>query len=259
MTTTTQQQTWTEIRDAVSEADAKARVEMIAAAFQDRLTFERRHHPENETKQAKIAKAMKRMTTHMKGKVCVATGIDGSFVNAEINDGARFNIYAIDKLNDLMEGLTGTGMSNAVNRAVLASLKRFAEAGVAFTGTAAQAAASDKLRVDKAWSQLLVRHTVSTSTAPTQASSTMAALRELGVVRNTGTTRAPDRLNGTSGVRAAACANPHSSAMSQSGPSRSSASGSPRIRHGAVAPWIMRPFMRNVPEGMATNTGLDHD
>ncbi|WP_114217455.1 hypothetical protein [Ochrobactrum sp. 3-3] len=47
------------------------------------------------------------------------------------------------------------------------------------------------MRVPANIAKLLTRHTVSPSTAPTQASSTMQALETVGAVKNVGTERAP--------------------------------------------------------------------
>jgi len=50
---------------------------------------------------------------------------------------------------------------------------------------------SDKVKVEKGMTAILVRHSVAASTAPTQTSSTMNALQTLGVVVNKGSNKFP--------------------------------------------------------------------
>ena len=117
----------------------------------------------------------------------LAMDIDPSFINREVSTGSRFNVYAFQKVNDLIVALDGGFMQNAINKAIVTSLFNFRDAGIPFTGAAALAAASDKVKADRAMTKHLVRHTVSANTASTQKSSTMTALKTLGIVTNSGT------------------------------------------------------------------------
>lgn len=128
----------------------------------------------------------KKMATIGAAGLFLAMDIDPSFINREVSTGSRFNVYAFQKVNDLIVALDGGFMQNAINRAIVTSLFNFRDAGVPFTGVAALAAASDKVKVDRAMSKHLVRHTVSANTASTQKSSTMVALKTLGIVVNSG-------------------------------------------------------------------------
>lgn len=177
--------------EAVTAEDRTAKLKEIAANFEARKNFEKSEHPENDSVQDRLKAYEKKMALPGIAAIMVATKVDAGFINRSVTSGKRFNIYAIDKFNDLVHGLNSGTLRNAVNVAVMKSLFRFRKAGIAFTGQMATAAVSDKVKVDKAMQQHLVRHTVSAATAPTQTSSTMNALEVLGVVKNTGSQKFP--------------------------------------------------------------------
>lgn len=177
---------------AVTEKQIKATVARIEKGFDERAAFEALNAPANSSIQDKLKGYRKKLAAPGFAALSHAAAIDPNFMNTSPSGGAkRFNVYAIDKVADLAQALTSGSIRNAVNKAIVASMLRCAEAGVPFTMVAAQAAASANLKVDKALGSVLVRHTVSPSTAPTQASSTMAALQVMGAVRNTGTPKHP--------------------------------------------------------------------
>ncbi|WP_372708705.1 hypothetical protein, partial [Klebsiella pneumoniae] len=124
-------------------------------------------------------------------RVMLAAQVDPSFINRTLHDGSCYNVYAIDKVADAVKGLADGVVSNAINRACMVSLFNMRKAGLPFTGEVAKACASDKHPIDLAIRKHLVRHTVSASTAPTQASSTMQALETLGIVKREGSSRNP--------------------------------------------------------------------
>ena len=163
----------------------------IKHAVDDREAFEREKNEENANIQRTLKKVRSALVTKRAARVLLATQTAPHFINRSIHQGNRYNVYALGKYADLVYGLTGGAISNAINIACMKSLFRFRAAGLQFTGEMARAAASNKIRVDAAVRAHLVRHTVSESTAPTQASSTMQALATLGVVRVTGSTRNP--------------------------------------------------------------------
>jgi hypothetical protein len=163
----------------------------VAAAFDTRADFERKKNPDNESIQTSLKKSRAKLTQGRSVAILMSAGAAPDFITRSTNEGSAYNVYAADKVADLVNALNSGVIGNAINNAVCRSLFRFRAAGEAFTGEMARAAASDKLRVQGTIAKLLVRHTVSPSTAPTQASSTMQALQTLGIVKNTGTTRAP--------------------------------------------------------------------
>lgn len=182
---------FTEMTAAVTDKVKQKKAAAIQSQFDARIAYEKAKNPDNEKMEANLTGYAKKMTTLPLAAVLAATDIDPAFINREIAAGKRFNVYAIDKVNDILTRLeTGHGR-NEINAAVMRSLFKFRAAGVPFTGPMAVAAASDKVKVEKAMEKLLVRYTVSPATAPTQSSSTMNALQTLGVVVNRGTAKFP--------------------------------------------------------------------
>lgn len=165
---------------------------LIADAIDKRAEFEKAKNPENSNIQRTLEKARRQMVTKRAARVLLASNVSPDFVNRTLHDGSRYNVYAIGKLADVVYTITDNkDLSNAINRACMKSLFACKRAGYAFTLETAKAAASDKIRIDEAVRRVLVRHTVSASTAPTQSSSTMNAFTTLGLVKPEGSTRNP--------------------------------------------------------------------
>jgi hypothetical protein len=154
----------------------------VNAEFAGRIAFEQSMPTISSKMVPNLEAAQKRMTSESAVRAFCAMDIDPGFLNREVNTGTRFNVYALEKINDLVVGLTAGFVKNAINRAMLLSLFRFQEAGVPFTGSAAAAAVSDKIKIDRKTGALLTRHTASPSTAPTQKSQVMNSLQVLGIV-----------------------------------------------------------------------------
>lgn len=177
---------------AIPEEDKKAMAQKISEAIDARIARLQRERPDNTTQPATLNKCRNKLALPSRAAVLIATGTDASFIDDSRTNGNHYNVYAIDKVADLVATLAGDGMRNAINRAITRSLFQFRAAGEKFTGEHAKAAASDKIRLsDKRIEKLLIRHTVSAGTAPTQSSSTLQALQTLGIVKNTGTTKFP--------------------------------------------------------------------
>jgi len=172
-----------EIIKAITDDDRQIMRSYVHDAFDRRLQFEAAH---GNKKADKIDAYRKKIATLPLCAMLVATDTDPDFVNRSVSEGKRYNIYAIDKLADVLMGLETGFIKNPHNLAILKSLILFRDAGVNFTGEMALAAASDKFKVDAKLAKLLVRHTVAKGTASTQASSTMNALQTLGIVINRG-------------------------------------------------------------------------
>lgn len=180
-----------EMLGAVDDQAKGYMIERTQANFDERARFELMMRPMNDSVTGKLKAYCKKMAVPGNAGMMIATNIDPDFVNRSINDGRRFNIYAIDKLNDLLAGLNSGSFKNAVNIAVMKSLFKHRAAGVPFTGLSALAAVSDKVKVEKGMTAVLVRHTTSAATAPTQSSSTFNALATMGVVKNKGSIKFP--------------------------------------------------------------------
>lgn len=167
--------------------EKEAKKAEVVAEFASRKEFEKAQPGCSSKMVPNLEAEEKKMATIGAAGLFLAMDIDPSFINREVSTGSRFNVYAFQKVNDLIVALDGGFMQNAINRAIVASLFNFRDTGIPFTGAAALAAASDKVKADRAMTKHLVRHTVSANTASTQKSSTMTALKTLGIVVNTGT------------------------------------------------------------------------
>lgn len=163
----------------------------ITAAIDARSAFETEKHGSHHNIHKTLAKVRKALMWKDTSRVMLAANVDPAFINRTLHDGSRYNVYAVDKVADAVKGLADGVVSNAINRACMVSLFQMRKAGIPFTGEIAKACASDKVHVDLAIRKHLLRHTVSASTAPTQASSTMQALETLGIVRREGHARNP--------------------------------------------------------------------
>lgn len=141
--------------------------------------------------QSTLKKVRNSLVSKRAARVFLASNVNPSFINRTVHDGARYNVYALGKIADIVSGLTGAQITNAINLACMKSLFQFKRAGAPFSFEMAKAACSKNIIVDSAVRTHLVRHTVSPSTAPTQASSTMQALTTLGVVDETGLKKNP--------------------------------------------------------------------
>lgn len=171
---------------AISDEDATVMAHRAVKAIDERADFEHVKDPDNTKIQGTLKKVRATLTSLDAARVLIATNVDPVVFNRVIHEGARYNVYAMGKLADAIRGVSVGAVSNAINLACMKSLFRFRAAGAVFTHDMAKCAASDKIRVERAVNEMLVRHTVSASTAPTQASSTMQALETLGIVARTG-------------------------------------------------------------------------
>jgi hypothetical protein len=176
----------------VSVRRAKGMSDKLVNQFAIRAEFEKQTSPANTSIQKKLIAYQGKLVLPAVTALMVAIDLDPTFVNRSLSgSGKRFNIYAIDKVADLVMALNTGAFRNAINRCVISSMFRFEKANEPFSQNSAQAAASHHIKVGSTHSGLLVRHTVSESTAPTQASSTMNALLALKVVKNTGSVKHP--------------------------------------------------------------------
>lgn len=166
--------------------EKQAKKDEIIAEFTERKDFEKAQPGLSSKMIPNLEAEEKKMATIGAAGLFLAMDVDPSFINREVSTGSKFNVYALQKVNDLIVALDGGFMQNAINRAIVTSLFNFRDAGVPFTGQAALCAVSDKIKADRAITKHLVRHTVSANTASTQKSSTMTALKTLGIVTNSG-------------------------------------------------------------------------
>lgn len=185
-------ETWNKAIDAIGQTEAIAMALKVSAAIDQRMAFEQEKDAGNANIQRTLKKAAKLLSLPSACKAMEVTGFDLGQLNRSKHAGSRYNVYAFGKLADVLKGVVDGAINNSINNACLRSLLKCHKAGIAFTMETAKLAASDKIRVtDKNLAACLVRHTVSASTAPTQASSTMQALTDLGIVNRGGTEKNP--------------------------------------------------------------------
>lgn len=176
---------------AVSAKRIETARKRLSEAYEARASIEREKDPSNHKIHDSLKASRSVLTKDAALQVLVAAETAPDFITQTSAEGKHYNVYAGQKVADLVQALHSGVIKNAINNAITRSLFKFRAAGEKFTGEMAKAAASDKIRVQGQIAKLLIRHTVSASTAPTQMSSTMQALQTLGIVKNVGTRREP--------------------------------------------------------------------
>ena len=184
-----------ELDDLIDDLDAEVieeKAEQILEAFDDRIANEEFKDPDNLSIVKNLKKSRSKLGLLSSAAVMIACAVDEGFINRSLNTGSAYNVYAIQKVADIVQTLNGGDMINAITIAVMKSMFKFRAAGEVFNGDMARAAASCNIRgVLPSLNKHLVRYTVAPQTAPTQTSSTMSALRVMGVVINKGTPKHP--------------------------------------------------------------------
>lgn len=176
---------------AISDADAEGMKSSLLAALQVRAQYEAEQNPNNMNIQKTLSKLVRTMPGPNMVRGLIVTGTGAGVVNKSEMGSKRRNVYALDKLQDLLYGATTGHVKNAINRAILATMVLLKDQKLPVTGDVAKGAASDKWPVPPAYKPFMRSHTVAASTASTQMSSTMTALEDLGAVKNTGTMHKP--------------------------------------------------------------------
>lgn len=183
------------LSEAVASLIDKQKQDMakkIAKAYDARAEFETKKNPGGASIHKNLDKSRAKLIMPSAAALLLVSNVNPDFINASVNDGSRYNVYAADKLADLVQGLRDGVIRNAINNAITRSLFAFKDAGEPFTSDMAKAAASKQYPVkEKKLKDLLIRHTVSPSVASTQTSSTMTALQTLGAVKNVGSVKHP--------------------------------------------------------------------
>lgn len=184
------QQSWTDAIAAITEAQITDARETVVANLADRARYEFEENPENDSIQQTLTGLHRKFQTDGVLRSAIVAGLDLDVFNKQEVKAKKRNVYALQKLRDLLYAATTGHFDNAVNIATLKSLKAL-DGQYLFTGLVARACASDKVAVDKQVGALLSRHTMSEASASTQSSSTMTALEDLGVVKNVGSRQHP--------------------------------------------------------------------
>lgn len=176
---------------AITDAELDAQRVVIAGDFDERASYEADNNEDNLRIQDTLKKCRASMIQGRKVGAMLATATSSEFINRSISANKRYNVYAIEKVADVLDALNGGVLRNAITNAIMRSMFQFRAAGEVFNGEMAKAAASDKIRVQGNIKNLLVRYTVSSGTAPTQSSSSLQALATVGIVENKGSPKFP--------------------------------------------------------------------
>lgn len=182
---------FTEMLDAVTTEQVDLMRAALLVAFGERARFENEADATNDNIQKTLSKELAKHQLPNLLRALVGAKVDANYVNVSEMGSKRRNVYALQKLSDLLYGAVTGHIKNAINLAVVTSLARLQATTLALTGEVAKACASDKTIVGSDYKGIIQRHTVAESTASTQASSTMTALEVLGVVTNAGTRNGP--------------------------------------------------------------------
>jgi hypothetical protein len=157
--------------------DAKSFALAVVQEFDTRIAYENTKNSENDNIVKTLNKSSAKLASVSAARVMMTCNVAASFINRAERVNAKYNVYASEKLADIIASLRDARcFTNAINNAIVRSMLKCDAAKIAFTHKLAIASASDKVNVDATMRKHLVRHTVSVSTASTQASSTMNAL-----------------------------------------------------------------------------------
>lgn len=179
-----------ELRAAIGSEDADGYVRRLTTSLDERAAFENAKDISNMNIHRTLKSCRAALARRAAGKALMIAGVDPDFVNRQLHDGSRYNVYALKKLADVVDGLNGGLVGNEINRAIIRSLYALADAGKGFTMEIAKMCCSKnytaKGELEAGVRSQLFRYTVAPGTASTQASSTMQALQTLGVVTASG-------------------------------------------------------------------------
>ncbi len=159
----------------------------LAAAFVARKDYEAEKNADNGSMQLTLDKLAKAADHEVIAELMVAANIDPAFINRSERSTARFNVYAAEKVVNVARALAAVQTLNHYTRAVLATAKALEGAELVMTHKDAVAACSMDVRHTDNKREAIIKavryqkHT-SSSTASTQASSSINALQLWGVL-----------------------------------------------------------------------------
>lgn len=172
-----------DMMNAISDDDAKDVALRVVAHIDERARYEASKNAENTSIQKHLNAARDKLSSARVARFMIAASVDESFINRNERVNARYNVYAVEKVASLAHSVAFDKSHNAINANVLRSMFKCTAAEIEFSHHLALCAASDKITCKDARARSrLSRHTVSASTASTQASSTMNALVTCNVV-----------------------------------------------------------------------------
>jgi hypothetical protein len=152
----------------------------LNAAFEARKEYEIAHGKDASANIHKtLSKVRKSMTRDVVATCLLASNVDADFINASVRASNRFNVYAIEKVDNIACALLKAESVNHYTRAILATALAFEKNDLVMTRDEARSACSLALKVKDAKREKLVskyKKHIDASTASTQSSSSLEAL-----------------------------------------------------------------------------------
>lgn len=171
----------------VTQNDAASMRDALRDNLVNRAEYERAKNAENDSVQSTLNNVSKIYLNEHFARFALVCSLDAAHINKSERVNARLNVYTLDKIAALFKATCAHSKHNAFNAAIVASLVNFAnsKSEAHFTIEHAKMSASKFYNCEnvKANRKLLVRRdSVAASTASTQASSTMNALKACNAV-----------------------------------------------------------------------------
>lgn len=162
--------------------------DMILAAFDARAEYERVKNPENDNIQGTLKAMRKTCERTLIAELMQTCSVDAQFINKSERTSNRFNVYAAEKVCNIAQASLKVAALNHYTRAILASAIALEKSELVLTHDDAQSACSLSVKAkDAKREKLIVKYQkhVAKSTASTQSSSSIAALMQFDVLRET--------------------------------------------------------------------------
>lgn len=157
----------------------------VLAAFDARKAYENDKNDENTSIQKTLDDLRNVVSHETISKIMHTAHVDADFINKSERKTNRFNVYAAQKVVNVAQAIAKASALNHYSRAILLSAKSFTENELTLTHRDAVAACSLQIKTDTKKQKHLVQYqkNVDASTASTQASSSINALKMYDVLR----------------------------------------------------------------------------
>lgn len=159
-------------------------IEAINAQFDARCAYEASKDAK-DSMMLRLKTQRESMTHNVIAEMIATYQIDVAFINRAEKKNARMNVYAIDKIVNLLRCAAKVDALNHYTRAILLTAKKFQENALLMTQDDAMLACNyDAKSKDKTREKLIVRYAnvVAANTASTQASSSLNTLKECNLL-----------------------------------------------------------------------------
>jgi hypothetical protein len=163
-------------------------VASLNAAFDARTEYETSKNAENANMLKNLTSYRKSMTHEACATILMQCNIDANFINRQERINARFNVYAIEKVDNVARFLAKVERLNHYTLAIVKSAIKLSELNMSLTHDDAQSACSSDLKSSDMRKRKHIVHyarVVAKNTASTQSSSSINALQMFDILRET--------------------------------------------------------------------------